>query len=596
VSTYSVGSMPESITAASEGFATSALAFIEGNTAPGLAYGVVFDGKLLLAGGAGMATIGGQAPDARAIFRIASMTKSFTAAAVLRLRDAGLLRLELAVADYVPELSSVALPTSDSRPPTVRDLLTMQPGWATDDPWADRQESMQPADYSAMLSNGFAFNERPGTDFEYSNLGYTILGRVITNVSGVQYQEYVTTQILRPLGMNNTGFTLDDVDATLLADGHFKRDEQWHVEPVAPTGEFAPLGGLFSNVEDLALWVTFMCDAFAAGERNAGDEVLSRDSRREMQQGHRHIFSSVNVNLSAGPLVMGSPMYGFGLMNAPTPRFGTTVGHSGGYPGYGTHMVWHPVTGVGAIALSNGRYGGAYRVATQMLRELLIASDAPSRVISPTSATKSAFIHVNRLLVQWDDAAADALFSPNVDEDEPRAHRVQALAEQIAKLGGITGPAEQISGTAASHLVWWVPCATGRLRVEIRLAPQAQQKVQTLNLRAVPHPSAELATTARLVVEGLFDGDAWPLTVAIADELDTSTVLQMASVMRAFESTVELAPLPTSADSSTSATFRVKGGAMSYELALSIDDSSQVTKVSLTMVALTSDDNALVRM
>jgi len=96
---------------------------------PGVAWGVVRDGMLAHAGGTGVTRDGGSAvPDADTVYRIASMTKSFTASAILLLRDEGRLRLDDPVADHVPALASWSPPTRDSVPVTIRQLLTMTAG------------------------------------------------------------------------------------------------------------------------------------------------------------------------------------------------------------------------------------------------------------------------------------------------------------------------------------------------------------------------------------------------------------------------------------------------------------------------------------
>ncbi|MFN8148864.1 MAG: serine hydrolase domain-containing protein, partial [Candidatus Nanopelagicales bacterium] len=172
--------------------------FFDAGGAPGLAYGVVADGRLVHARGRGEACLGGPVPDASTVFRIASMTKSFLGATVLSLRDEGLLSLEVPVATYVPELDGVRGPTRDAPAPTVRDLLTMSAGWVTDDPWADRNESMPPDQLDALLRAGLTFDAAPGTRFEYSNLGWTILGRVVTNVAGARFQDVVAQRVLAP--------------------------------------------------------------------------------------------------------------------------------------------------------------------------------------------------------------------------------------------------------------------------------------------------------------------------------------------------------------------------------------------------------------
>ena len=110
---------------------------------PGVAWGVVRDGLLVHSGGAGTIRDGeDRRPDADSVYRIASMTKSFTAATVLLLRDEGRLRLDDPVADHVPALADWAPPTADSPAVTIRDLLTMSAGLPTDDPWGDRQQGL----------------------------------------------------------------------------------------------------------------------------------------------------------------------------------------------------------------------------------------------------------------------------------------------------------------------------------------------------------------------------------------------------------------------------------------------------------------------
>ena len=117
---------------------------------PGIAYGLVHGDLLVHAGGRGAATLGGPVPGPDTVFRIASMTKSFTACAVLALRDAGLLRLDDPVTAHLPFVAGIGAP--DGPPLTVRDLLTMGSGLATDDPWGDRQESLAVDEFDALVA------------------------------------------------------------------------------------------------------------------------------------------------------------------------------------------------------------------------------------------------------------------------------------------------------------------------------------------------------------------------------------------------------------------------------------------------------------
>src|SRR5438034_11438724 len=251
---------------------------------PGVAYGIVADGRLVHSGGWGERWLGGPTPDAGTVFRIASMTKSFTAAAVLGLRDDGRLRLDDPAEEFVPELRGLALPSPDSPRVSVRHVLTMTAGFPTDDPWGDRQQGLGLAEFSAFLAGGLSFAWVPGTRFEYSNLGYAILGRVITAVSGAAYPDFVRDRLLRPLGMAGSGFEAAEFDAVNLARGYRRGPGGWDELVPDGCGAFAPMGGVFSCVADLAPRVRGSAGGVPAGDPAAGGaHPLARATRREMQ-------------------------------------------------------------------------------------------------------------------------------------------------------------------------------------------------------------------------------------------------------------------------------------------------------------------------
>ena len=127
--------------------------FFKTGVTPGLAYGVVVGNKLVHTGGFGTLQVGKDIPPRPdSVFRIASMTKSFIAATVLKLRDEGTLRLDDLAERWVPELRALPSATTDSPPPTLRQLLSMNAGLPEDDPWADRLEAMPDEELSALLS------------------------------------------------------------------------------------------------------------------------------------------------------------------------------------------------------------------------------------------------------------------------------------------------------------------------------------------------------------------------------------------------------------------------------------------------------------
>src|SRR5436853_3875626 len=119
--------------------------------APGAAWGIVVDGQIAHTGVTGYRDVAAKAPvDADTVFRIASMTKSFTAMSILKLRDEGKLSLDDPAERYVPELAGLKYPTTDSPKLTIRLLLSHAEGFPEDNPWGDQQLSQTDAQMSAM--------------------------------------------------------------------------------------------------------------------------------------------------------------------------------------------------------------------------------------------------------------------------------------------------------------------------------------------------------------------------------------------------------------------------------------------------------------
>jgi CubicO group peptidase (beta-lactamase class C family) len=463
---------------------------------PGLAYGVVRHGQLVHAGGRGVAAVPvGPTPGPDTVFRIASMTKSFTAAAVLLLRDEGALALDDEAVRYVPELAGVRLPTADAPPITLRTLLTMAAGFPTDDPWGDRQQGLPGDDFAGLLAGGLSFAWSPGVAFEYSNLSYAVLGRVVTAAAGRPYADVVRERLLAPLGMTSTVFEADDAPAGSLAAGHRRSGltrHGWETVPYDPYGAFAPMGGLFSTVRDLARWVGEYLDAFPPRDDPESAHPLRRSSRREQQQPHRAYPGRTVWPSFDEPPVLRSAAYGFGLVAETHPAFGTIVGHSGGYPGFGSHMRWHPDTGLGVVVLGNSTYAPASVLAERLLDALLRGQEQPVRV-TPWPATEAAAADVEKLLESWDDALADRLLAMNVSLDEPLAARRARFERARQLLGPLSpDPAAPVERATPAHRAWWLRGPHGRLRVEIRMTPELPPRVQTLNLQVVPDPSAHL--------------------------------------------------------------------------------------------------------
>jgi CubicO group peptidase (beta-lactamase class C family) len=549
---------------------------------PGLAYGVTLGDRLVHSRGLGTLRVGEDVPpDADSVFRIASMTKSFTAATVLLLRDEGRLRLDDPIADHVPELANLRGPTADSPPISIRHLLTMTAGFPTDDPWGDRQQGLDLAAFAEMMRGGFSFAWTPGLRFEYSNLGYGILGRLITNVAGQEYREIVAERLLRPLVMTSTTYLEGDVPAPRLARGYLWRDEAFCDEPSDGYGALASMGGAFSSVRDLARWVGWFVDAFPPRDEAEGRHPLRRASRREMQQPQRAFDPLISAMSTDAVLEFQGGAYAFGLVTLDHLVYGRIVGHSGGYPGFGSNMRWHPASGLGVVVLANGRYAPATPLGKDILEALLAAEAAPSRRVRPVAAAVAARATIEGLLQHWDDDTIDRLCAMNVDLDEPIARR-RAVFERIRASHGALrsdpdAPAESLS---PFHLAWWMRGERGRVQIEIQLSPEREPRVQTLNLTSVPEPPAALVEAAMLVRAALDDpAPVWPATIALEATVD-ATALRRALLAAA----ARFAPIERSVvvagDGTKTGSFRFSGARGAFELRMTRDqDTGRLTRV-----------------
>ncbi len=462
---------------------------------PGLAYGVVLDGELLFTHSFGVREVASGAPaDADTAFRIASMTKSFAAAAIVQLRDAGLLALDAPAADYAPELGALLYPTADSAPITVRQLLSMSAGWPQDDPWADRQMYRADASIDEIYRAGLHFSYAPGVTFEYSNAGYMVLGRIISRVSGMPAVDYITRHLLQPLGMDATVWNAADVPAERLAHGYRHQDGAWLEEDLLPTGgDVAAFAGLFSTVRDLARWVALYQSAWPA-RGDDDDGPVRRSSLREMQQAWRMVPFSLPRTRLAAPQQAHVEGYGYGLSIVDTGRW-SSVGHGGGLPGFGSHMRWAPDYGVGIVALANVTYARVHQACLEVLGVLIDAAELPPRRVPPAPALQQARDGVLRLLQGWDDALADRLFADNFFLDEDRA-RWRRRFEELAARHGALRPDGELEAENWLRGVWRMTGERGSCRIWLSLMPALPARIQAMALKSTLPPSPAMQDVA----------------------------------------------------------------------------------------------------
>jgi CubicO group peptidase (beta-lactamase class C family) len=454
--------------------------FATNSRVPGIGYGIIIDGEIVHVGTHGVRNAETNAPvESTSVFRIASMSKSFAAASILKLRDEGRLSLDDPAERYIPELAGLTYPTTDSPRLTIRHLMSHATGFPEDNPWGDRQLDATDDRMGEMMRGGIPFSNPPGVAYEYSNYGFAILGRIVARVSGQPYSQYLKANILDPLGMSVTTMEAATVPPERLARGYRWEDGQWKDEPPLPDGSFGPMGGMLTSIHDLGRWVAFLMDAWPArSEPDSGP--VRRASLREMQQIWRS--RPTRVTTDDGTVVLNSGGYGFGLGISQSCLFGHVVAHSGGLPGYGSQMRWLPDYGVGIVALGNLTYTGWGGVITQAFDALAATGALLPREPRPSHALVQMRDQVSRLVVGWNDALADSIAAMNLYLDESKDRRQAGIARVMEGIGACSvGVPFAVENALRGE--WMMECTKGRARVSVTLAPTVPPRVQYLHVR-----------------------------------------------------------------------------------------------------------------
>jgi len=451
---------------------------------PGMVYGIVIDGELVHLRAAGIAELESRRPvSADTLFRIASMTKAFTALTVLKLRDDGKLRLDAPAADYVPELRDWKYPTTDSPQIRVRDLLNHVAGFVTDDPWGDRQTPLPEEEFTRLLREGVPFTRVPETGYEYSNLGYALLGRIVTNVSHRNYAETITTTLLKPLGMDASGFTAEAAPLEKRALGYRWEDDAWRLEPTLGPGTFGAMGGLQTSARDYARWVAYLLAAWPPRDGVEAGPV-KRATVRELAQGSNFPRFRQRFSRTAGACQQ-AVSYAMGMNVALDCDLGITLSHGGGYPGFGSHVLLLPERGVGIFAFANRTYAGPSKPVWDAAMALLKAGALGRETSVPVSnslrdayAASGAIFAAGSIEPQRPMLAMNFLLDRDADG---RARDIAALKVQVGRCD-TTSPI-RADGVLSGKFTW--RCEHGRVRGTLLLAPTTPAQIQSLELEAI---------------------------------------------------------------------------------------------------------------
>jgi len=312
---------------------------------------VMREGEVLHARGYGQAT-SDSLNDVTTAFHIASVTKQFTAAAVLQLVETGAVDLDTSVNEYLPEqyrspnwgdVKVHHLLSHTSGVPdyaVVRDYYDVVDGWCL----GDTVDGM----VNEAMAKDLEFS--PGSKFEYSNIGFTLLGFLIEHVSGVPYEEYLNSNLFEPMGMESTRVhVIGHLPAENEAEGHRWNEELGAHAPdaVVTLPVTAPDGGIVTTLADFVKWT----EIYLGGEQT----VLSQESLDAMRR----------PAMAAAEGDARGVGYGYGLSLSER-----TLSHGGYIVGFRSHFIVDPVQELLIVVFSNNTTSNPNRISSGLLKLL----------------------------------------------------------------------------------------------------------------------------------------------------------------------------------------------------------------------------------
>ncbi|MEM8635728.1 MAG: serine hydrolase domain-containing protein [Pseudomonadota bacterium] len=458
--------------------------------APGLVYGVIVDGEVKRIKSFGIRErASGSAIDGDTAFRIASMTKMMTALLIMDLQHQGKLSLDQPAELYVPELKSLKYPTTDSRKITIRDMLNHTAGFVWDDPWADRQMHRSNADLDVFLKNAEPFSFAPGTTYEYSNLGYVILGRIIENVSGQSFESRLSERIFEPLGMNDSRLEVSEYEIDERAIGYNWFDNAYSVEPVLASGSFDPLGGVWTTANDYSKFIAWFLSAWPARD-SADHGPIPRGVVRSVTDGTYLRGTSRRSGLAGQDDCLMSSAYGMGLHIHYHCDAGLLLRHGGGFPGFGSHVIMMPEKGIAVFAFANRTYAQMYVPVWDSIAALVDedAGENIDQLLPADPRLIAAYEGIGRAFAEGRITGGNIEFENNFFLDRSEK-RWDSQLDSIKEVTGACDVSEPFShdGRLSGAFVW--DCERARVRGYMTVSPVDPSRVQMLHLRAITRDS-----------------------------------------------------------------------------------------------------------
>jgi CubicO group peptidase (beta-lactamase class C family) len=403
--------------------------------------------------------------------------------AILKLRDQGKLHLDEPASKYVPELKGQKLVSQDGPEITIRHLMTHGAGFPEDNPWGDRQLGISDAAFSAMLKKGIQFSNNPGNTYEYSNMGFALLGRIIQHISKKSYQNYIQEEIWKPLGMKNTYWEYEKVPKGSLALGYRYINSEWVEQPMEHDGAYGAMGGMLTTIEDFAKYVAFHLSAWP--ERDEAEKgPVKRSSVREMQFPWNISGINPTSRYPNGKTGMSVSAYGYGLSWTKDYAQRTSIAHSGGLPGFGSQWRIFPAYDLGIISFSNLTYAPMGAINMKVLDSLLTSTKIKARAIPVSGILKQRQNELVGLIRTWDQAKKSGIFAENFFLDyfpDMLQKESDAIFKEVGEIKKVHEmlPENQLRGS------FRLECERGDVEVSFTLTPENPPLIQEYHIRTL---------------------------------------------------------------------------------------------------------------
>ena len=348
---------------------------------PGMSVAVIDNGKLTFSRGYGSAQLEYNAPiTTQTKFHVASVSKQFTAMAIMLLEADGKLSLDEEVQKYLPWVPHFNQPVTVrqlvNHTSGIRDqweLLTMA-GWRFDD-------VITMNDIRTMMKRQTELNFDPQSDISYSNMGYSLLADIVAEVSGKSFLDFTQQRIFTPLGMKHSHFHLDHEEIVPGRSYSYQRDENGQLKKSVLSYANVGATSLFSTPEDLVLWL---------------------DNFRTHKLGSEQVFANMlevpNLSNGESAILSGYGGYAGGLLFGDY-RGLKTIGHGGADAGFRSNIQWFPEHNIGIAVTTNlasGDPGGHLNKVADLVLKAYLSESAPAE----KAAIAEDFIELDKTILE----------------------------------------------------------------------------------------------------------------------------------------------------------------------------------------------------